>query len=223
MALIIPDSVNAANAGPRLAFAIAKSKFQAAAAVYEEKGGKRVPSRLRALEECFDRVESTFMATLKDHPKRDEIGKCVEAFVRFGAIVTRLERELIPSFHPAARIEVLDCFLAWEAAEKEYAAMGFKTVSTKDLFMSLLPMGFAPKIHPPLYTFLMIEREPGEEPVYHAAAFAELYAKDLAAAKQAKAEKQKADAEKAADLCDAGIAEATIVADSAESSINTAA
>lgn len=202
MALIIPDSVNAANAGPRLAFAIAKSKFQAAATAYEQKGGKRVPSRLRALEECFDRVESTFMATLKEHPKRDEIGKCVEAFVRFGAIVTRLERELIPAFHPAARIEVLDCFLAWEAAEKEYAGMGFKTVSAKDLFMSLLPMGFAPKIHPPLYTFLMIEREPGEEPVYHAAAFAELYAKDLAAAKEAKAEKEKSDAEKAAASSD---------------------
>lgn len=194
MALIIPDSVSTTNAPPRVAFAIAKSKFQAAATAYEQKGGKPVRSRLRALEEAFDRVETTFMATLKDHPQRDEIGTCVEAFVKFGAIVTQLEREGVPAFHPASRIAVLDCFRAWEAAEKDYAAMGFKTVPARDLFLSLLPMGFGPKVNPPLYTFLMIERAPDEAPVYHAARFAALYTKELAGAQEAKDAEEKASA-----------------------------
>lgn len=217
MALIIPDSVNVAAAGPRLAFVMAKSKFQEAATEYERKGGKRVPSRIRALEEAFDRVEKTFMATLKEHPQRDAIGTCVEAFVKFGAIVTQLEREQIPAFHPSARVAVLDMFEAWEAAEKEYAAMGFKTVPARDIFMSLLPMGFGPKIHPPLYTFLMIERAPGEEPVFHAASFATQYAKELAAAREAKAEDEKKAAANAATAADTNDdADASQAADSTD-------
>ena len=202
MALIIPDSVNAASAGPRVAFAMAKSKFAAAAKEYQDKGGKAVPSRLRVLEECFERVETTFMATLKDHPEREKIGKCVAAMVRFGAVVTQLERQGVPSFHPATRSTVYKVFKDWEAAEKDYAEMGFKTVSARDIFLSLMPLGAAPKIHPPIYTFLMIERAADEQPVFHAARFAEQYPKEMAAAaedaqKEAEAATEAASAETA--------------------------
>lgn len=200
MTLIIPASVNAATAGPRLAFAMAKSKFAALSKEYEDKGGKPVPSRIRALQDAFDRVESTFMAMLKDHPERDKIGLCVSGFVKFGAAVTQFEREGYPAFHPITRPIIATLFQMWEAAEKEYAAMGFKTIPARDLFLSLLPLGMGPKIHPPLYTFLMIERAPGEEPVYHAARFAEQYADEIAKGiEEAKVIAEKADAAAAAN------------------------
>lgn len=177
--LIIPDNV-AAPAGSRLSLLMAASKFREAAKDYEEKGSKPVPSRLRILKERFDAVERAFMANLKNHPKRDELGSCVEAFVRFAVTVTALERQGVPTFHPAVKKNVLELFQAWKTKEREYAELGYKTVPLKDLFLSLMPLGFMPKVHEPLYCFLLIERASDELPVFYAEEFEKKYAKEMA-------------------------------------------
>lgn len=210
--LIIPDSVKTAPAGSRLALAMAKSKFDAEAKSYKDKGSRPIPSRLRALRQCFDGVERAFMAMLKDHPQRDQIGECVASFVKFGGAVTQLERQHIPAFHPVSRPIVATLFQMWEAAEKDYAAMGFRTVPARDIFLSLMPLGSSKDVHPPLYTFLMIERDPNEEPVFHAAAFAAHYAKDLALGiEEAKAAAEKG--ENVEEIDAPAVADAPAIAD----------
>ena len=184
--LIIPDHIaaNVTNAGPRVALTIARSRYDKAAREFEAKPSK---TKLRMIKEAFDAIEHAFMKVLASDPNRDAIGTCVAKSVRFFGAVTAVEREGFPTFHVSVREGVVKLFREWQAEEKNYAALGFRTVSTLDFLRSLQPLGSSPRIQDPIYNFLMIQRAPDEAPIFHADLFEQQYGVQIREAEAAAA------------------------------------